>query len=61
MLGMLMPRRPSASAGLAAAPRLDVALGTESSPATAVTLLSELLRPEAAPWAESTTADSDRG
>src|SRR5437588_6476393 len=61
MLGMLRPRRPSASAGLAAAPRLEVALGTESRPPTAVTLLSELLRPEAAPWAESTTADSDRG
>src|SRR5947199_5452816 len=61
MLGMLMPRRPSASAGLATAPRLDVALGTDSSPATAVTLLSELLRPEAAPCVASTTADRDSG
>src|SRR5947209_13230268 len=61
MLGMLTPRRPSASPGLAAAPRLDVALGTDSRPATAVTFFSELLRAEAAPWALSTTADSDRG
>src|SRR3954453_14096883 len=61
MLGMLRPRRPSASPGLAAAPRLDVALGTDSRPPTAVTFESELFRPDAAPWAASTTADSDKG
>src|SRR3954470_12356163 len=61
MLGMLTPRRPSASLGLAAAPRLDVPLGTDKRPATAVTFLSVLLSPAAAPWALSTSAESDSG
>ncbi|TMK89371.1 MAG: hypothetical protein E6G57_01730, partial [Actinobacteria bacterium] len=58
---MLRPRRPSASPGLAAAPRLDVAVGTDSRPPTTVTLVSELFRPDAAPFTLSTTADSDKG
>src|SRR5436190_6085473 len=61
MLGTLKPRRPSASAGLAAAPMFEFILGSDSRPPTAVTLLSVLVSPEVAPWAESTTAESASG
>src|SRR5581483_5277211 len=61
MLGMFTPRRPSESPGFAAAPRVEVAFGTDSRPPTADRLVIVLLRPAAAPCALSTTEDSDSG
>src|SRR5438309_7587334 len=62
LMGWLLvvtPRRPSASPGLAAAPSEDCRFRIDKSPPTAVRLLTVLVRPEAAPWALSTAADSD--